>query len=98
VRFGDPNYGNLLPMGRPKHERRIHNLRHAYSEWRWRSAGVWAAYERWTRASGDERTLEFAAYRVALDIEERACREYMHLAERVADARALGGSQRAAAA
>jgi hypothetical protein len=76
----------------------IDRLRHCHAEWRWRSAGVWAAYERWTRASGEESTLEFAAYRVALDLEERACRRYMELADRVARTRDLGDSGAAAAA
>jgi hypothetical protein len=41
---------------------------------------VWAAYERWSSA-GDG--VEFASYRVALDLEERACRRYMELVQRV---------------
>jgi len=52
-------------------------LRHTYGEWQWRSAAVWAAYERWSRG-GDG--LDFASYRVALDLEETACRRYMELA------------------
>lgn len=58
----------------------IDSLRHAYAEWQWRSAAVWAAYERWSSA-GDG--VEFASYRVALDLEERACRRYMELVQRV---------------
>jgi hypothetical protein len=58
------------------------SLRGAYADWKWRSAGVWAAYERWERGRGPDPTLDFAAYRVALDLEERACRRYMELAER----------------
>jgi hypothetical protein len=53
------------------------SLRSAYGEWKWRSAAVWAAYERWTHGGGN---LEFASYRVALDLEERACRRYMEIA------------------
>ena len=56
----------------------IDGARQAYAEWQWRSAAVWVAYERWTAATaGRDRTLEFAEYRVALDLEERACRHYM---------------------
>ena len=58
------------------------SLRHAYGEWQWRSAGVWAAYERWAAGRGANPTLDFAAYRVALDLEEQACRRYMTLAQR----------------
>jgi hypothetical protein len=54
----------------------------AYADWKWRSAGVWAAYESWSSGRGSDPTLDFAAYRVALDLEERACRRYMDLAER----------------
>jgi hypothetical protein len=78
--------------------RLIEAVRHGYSEWRWRSAGVWASYERWTKADGGERTLEFAAYRVALDLEERACRRYMELSARAAASRAVRGSRSALAA
>jgi hypothetical protein len=67
-------------MSPSKRERLTEALRHAYGEWQWRSAAVWAAYERWA-AYGDP--LEFAAYRVALDFEETACRRYMELAEQV---------------
>jgi hypothetical protein len=76
----------------------IDSVRHAYSEWRWRSAGVWAAYERWIAACEAERGLEFAAYRVALDLEERACRSYMELADRAARLRLTGPAHSAAAA
>lgn len=56
--------------------------RHAYGDWKWRSAAVWAAYERWASGRGSDPTLDFAAYRVALDLEEQACRRYMALAQR----------------
>jgi hypothetical protein len=82
-----------------KRRRLIDSVRHAYSEWQWRSAAVWAAYERWAEAAGSpDRSLEFAAYRVALDLEERACRNYMELAQRVSDGRRRGAVQAAAAA
>jgi hypothetical protein len=57
------------------------SIRHAYGEWQWRSAAVWAAYERWSRGRSADPLLDFAAYRVALDLEERACRRYMELAQ-----------------
>jgi hypothetical protein len=79
-------------MSRGNSERRIDLLRHCHEEWRWRSAGVWAAYERWTAASEPERTLEFAAYRVALDLEERACSHYMDLAARMSHSSIAAGS------
>jgi hypothetical protein len=63
-----------------KRKRLTEALRHAYGEWQWRSAAVWAAYERWA-AGGDG--VEFAAYHVALDLEETACRRYMEIAKQV---------------
>jgi hypothetical protein len=67
-------------VGPITHRRSIDGLRGAYADWQWRSAAVWAAYERWTAAgAGPKGSLEFAAYRVALDLEERACRRYMDL-------------------
>jgi hypothetical protein len=63
-----------------KRKRLTETLRHAYSEWQWRSAAVWAAYERWA-AGGDG--VEFAAYHVALDLEETACLRYMEIAQQV---------------
>lgn len=68
-------------MGSGKRQRVIESLRHAYSDWQWRSAAVWAAYERWSHGCGTNPALDFAAYRVALDMEERACRHYMELAQ-----------------
>jgi hypothetical protein len=86
-------------VGLLKRRRLVDSVRHAYAEWQWRSAAVWAAYERWSGAAGSpDRSLEFAAYRVALDLEERACRQYMELSARVSDARRGPGSQTAAAA
>jgi hypothetical protein len=63
-----------------KRTRLAESLRHAYAEWQWRSAAVWASYERWRAAGG---ALEFAAYHVALDLEETACRRYGELARQV---------------
>jgi hypothetical protein len=67
-------------MSGSKRERRVDRLRRAYSEWQWRSAAVWATYERWA-SDGDG--LAFASYRVALDLEESACRRYREMAQRV---------------
>jgi hypothetical protein len=67
--------------GNGKRQRVMESLRQAYGEWQWRSAAVWAAYERWAGGRGPDPTLDFAAYRVALDFEERACRRYMELAQ-----------------
>jgi hypothetical protein len=69
-------------MGGSKRQRLADSIRSAYGEWQWRSAAVWAAYERWSQGRGTDPTLDFAAYRVALDLEERACRRYMDLATR----------------
>ena len=67
----------MSPRG---HSRIADGLRAAYGEWQWRSAAVWAAYERWENG-GDG--LDYASYRVALDLEESACRRYMEVAQRV---------------
>jgi hypothetical protein len=93
--------GSAIPVqvGPLKRRRLVDRFRHAYAEWQWRSAAVWAAYERWTEAAASpDRSLEFAAYRVALDLEERACRHYMELAQRVSDGRSGAAAQAAAAA
>ena len=55
----------------------------AYSAWRRECARVRAAYGRWARATGSEAGLAFAAYRVALDSEERAADIYARLLPRV---------------
>ena len=70
-------------MGGSKRQRVADGLRHAHSEWQWRSAAVWAAYERWSQGRGADPLLDFAAYRVALDLEERACAAYMKLAQQI---------------
>jgi hypothetical protein len=78
-RFGIRPASNPGSMGR---KRLTDSIRRTYGEWQWRSAGVWAAYERWAHGRGPDPTLDFAAYRVALDLEERACRRYVELAQR----------------
>jgi hypothetical protein len=54
----------------------------AYSAWRRESAGVRAAYGRWARAAMSDAHFAFAAYRVALDREERAADIYARLLPR----------------
>ena len=54
----------------------------AYSAWRRECAGVRAAYGRWTRAAKRDACSAFAAYRVALDGEERAAAIYARLLPR----------------
>jgi len=48
----------------------------AYMAWKAECAGVRAAYKNWTRAAMSDTCLAFAAYRVALDREERAAAIY----------------------
>jgi hypothetical protein len=48
----------------------------AYVDWRQQSAGVYAAYRRWSVANSTDAALAFAAYVAALDREERASRSY----------------------
>ena len=54
----------------------------AYSAWRRECAGVRAAYGRWKRAARRDACSAFAAYRVALDREERAADIYARLLPR----------------
>jgi hypothetical protein len=65
----------------------VDRLMEMYASWRERSAAVALAYDRWTKATWPERELEFATYRIALDLEERACRRYADLAEELARVR-----------
>jgi hypothetical protein len=53
-----------------------------YVEWREECAAVHRAYERWHRASKDDRAAAFAAYSAALDREERASDVYAALIRR----------------
>ena len=50
-----------------------------YVEWREECLAVQLAYERWHKASKDDRTAAFAAYSAALDCEERAGDAYAAL-------------------
>ena len=54
----------------------------AYSAWRLESAEVRAAYRKWSRGSTSEAAVAFAAYRVALDREERAAEAYIQVLPR----------------
>ena len=54
----------------------------AYSAWRCECAAVRAAYGRWTRAARRDAWSAFAAYRVALEREERAANIYAGLLPR----------------
>jgi hypothetical protein len=54
----------------------------SYVDWREEAAAVEAAYRRWDRAAQCDRPLAFAAYRTALDQEERAAE---HHAQAIAD-------------
>jgi hypothetical protein len=55
-----------------------------YVDWREECVGVQAAYETWRDAMKDERAVAFAAYRAALDREERASEAYAELVVHVA--------------
>ena len=48
----------------------------SYVEWREASATVRRAYRHWSDAARRERPVAFAAYRAALEREERACDRY----------------------
>ena len=56
----------------------------AYVDWREECAGVWTAYERWAHAPVADAAGVFAAYRAALDREERASHAYADLLTRIA--------------
>jgi len=62
----------------------IDRLMEMYVEWREECAGLWAAYERWSKGTVANRALAHAAYTAALDREEWACRVYADLTVRVA--------------
>jgi hypothetical protein len=54
----------------------------AYSAWRCECAAVRAAYGRWARSAMSDACFAFAAYRAALDREERAATRYARLLSR----------------
>lgn len=51
----------------------------AYRIWRYESAAVRSAYRTWLCASARDARETFAAYRMALDCEERAARSYARI-------------------
>ena len=55
----------------------------AYWAWRGECAAVRSAYGRWARAATGDASFAFAAYRMALDREERAADIYCRLLPRV---------------
>ena len=60
----------------------INDVVAAYSAWRRECAAVHAAYGRWARAATSDACFAFAAYRIALDREERAASIYARLLHR----------------
>lgn len=54
----------------------------AYSAWKRECSAVRAAYGRWKRAARSDALAAFAAYRVALEHEERAAETYARLLPR----------------
>jgi hypothetical protein len=58
-------------------------LMDTYVEWREECARLQGAYERWATATPCERPLAYAAFRAALDREERSSYVYADLVERL---------------
>jgi hypothetical protein len=71
---------SFTPAGRRRAE--IDAVVTAYAAWRRECAAVRAAYGRWTRAARRDACFAFAAYRVALEREERAADIYARLLPR----------------
>jgi hypothetical protein len=67
--------GNAMNYG-IDHHTVIDAAMDAYLDWRQQSAGVEAAYQRWSAADSTDAALAFAAYVAALDREERASASY----------------------
>jgi hypothetical protein len=57
-----------------------------YVDWREECINVQASYDRWRDATRHDQAAAFAAYRAALDREERAAGAYAELIRRVARA------------
>lgn len=57
----------------------------SYVEWREESETVEAAYERWSESERPQRRLAYAAYRAALDREEKAAAAYRVASARLVD-------------
>jgi hypothetical protein len=62
----------------------IDDLMQTYVDWREECIAVRDTYERWSNGPNDERELVFAAYRAALDREERASVVYAERIQQVA--------------
>jgi len=65
---------------------RIDALVDSYVEWREECETVETAYERWTQSERSKRGLAYAAYRAALDREEKAAASYRLAAIRLGGA------------
>ena len=62
----------------------LDELMDAYVDWREECNALRDAYDRWSTASPDERSLAFVAYRAALDLEEQASTVYAERTQLVA--------------
>jgi hypothetical protein len=65
---------------------RIDALIDGYVDWREECETVEAAYERWTASARSEHGLAYAAYRAALEREEKAAKAYQLAATRLVGA------------
>ena len=63
----------------------VDELMDAYVDWREECNALRDAYDRWSIASPDERSLAFVAYSAALDREEQASAVYAERTQLVAD-------------
>jgi hypothetical protein len=66
----------------------------SYVDWREQSAAVRRAYRWWRAADTEDRSVAFAAYRAALDREERATSRYRHAIEYCAGLRIPAAPER----
>jgi hypothetical protein len=60
----------------------VAELFESYLSWREACENLRTAYRRWVDSAPDERGLEFATYRVWLDMEERAATIYFERSQR----------------
>lgn len=65
-----------VSSGPPCWQHTLDGLLERYVAWREESRAVWLAYERWGEAECPTRSLAYAAYRAALDREEKAAWAY----------------------
>jgi len=63
----------------------VDELMDAYVDWREECNALRDAYDRWSTASPDERSLAFVAYSAALDREEQASAVYAERTQLVAN-------------